>query len=348
MTIFYFLQTFFIVFQITFQRYYLPVRFLSVLRPKDIMILPGNHEPIKEFVNFMIPLLGLSSEQIIWTSGDNFALDEDINEDIQNQLRSIILPSTSSAFGSQWVLVPYSATKSFSRWSSILSDEFPMTVPNDISDRIPQNIPNNIDAKDKKSSNNDDNINLRTNKATLEVFGESEEWIERYGHKGILHRHMSDLNKKAVIEEIDENYKKSTTVPKGYQCSNNQHLLDAYQLLQKETNSIKAVIKPIFGTAGFGIIFINSIKELNEYNFPMGDVLLEEMLNLDFTDDGLVISPAVHYIGKKIFGGKLVDQLMRNTTYLGWRESKANVEFQNIVLDMTQKLIAFTKPKVRK
>ena len=316
------------------------MRFLSVLRPKDVMILPGNHEPTQEFVNFMLPLLGLSSEQIIWTTGEHFALDEDINESIQNQLRSIILSSTSSIFGSKWVFVPYSATKSFSRWSSIISEEFPMTSPF---------VSNEDDSKRNKCNHeeNNDNKIIPTKKATLEVFGESEEWNEKYGHKGILHRHMSDLSKKAVIEEIDENYKKSTTVPKGYQCSNVRHLLEAYILLQKETNSIKAVIKPIFGTAGFGIIFIDSIKELKEYAFPMGDVLLEEMLNLDFTDDGLVISPAVHYIGEKIFGGKLVDQLMRNTTYLGWRESKANIEFQNIVLDMTEKLIAFTKPKVR-
>ena len=29
---------------------------------------------------------------------------------------------------------------------------------------------------------------------TLEVFGESEGWIGKYGHRGICHRHMSNLN----------------------------------------------------------------------------------------------------------------------------------------------------------
>ena len=289
------------------------------MRVQDIMILPGNHEPTREFVKFILPILGLAENQIIWTSGENFALDEDINENIQKIIQQTIKKSVSDYYGCNWVLVPYSATKYFLHWSSVLSQEFPY----------------------------DHNSCVKNmSQPTLEVFGESEEWIEKYGHKGILHRHMSNLNIPAIIEDIDENLK-NFGVPKGYQCSNNTELLGAYNLLKTQTSSNKAVIKPIYGTAGYGIIFIDTENEILNYDFPMGEVLLEEMLNLDYTDDGLVISPAVHYFSEEIFGGKLVDQLMRNTTYLGWRESKANIEFQNVVMGVTEKLISYMKPKVR-
>ena len=74
--------------------------------------------------------------------------------------------------------------------------------------------------------------------------------------------------------------------------------MGADKLLEKETNSNTAVIEPIYGTACYGIIFIGTEDEILNYDFPMGEVLLEEMLNLDYTDDGLVISPAVHYFSE--------------------------------------------------
>ena len=37
---------------------------------------------------------------------------------------------------------------------------------------------------------------------------------------------------------------------------------------------------------------------------------------------------------------------MVSTTYLGWRESKADEHFQGVVMDMTRKLISYTKPEV--
>ena len=127
---------------------------------------------------------------------------------------------------------------------------------------------------------------------TLEVFGESEAWTDKYGHKGILHRHMRDLSIPAVIEAIDV---PKAALPKGYQCSNVTHLLDAYTLLTAETHSDRAVIKPIHGTAGFGIIFIDSKAELESYNFPMGEVLLEEMLNLG-TSPSLALRASVSFL----------------------------------------------------
>lgn len=325
------------------QRYYLPVRFLSVLRKKDVIILPGNHAPTREFVDFIIPLLGLSEDQIIWTSGESISIDADIDTDIRNRIKDLIETSgTSATADSDWVLVPYCVTKSFLGWSSELCTKF--SVPSDNDSSSPGILTSSVKAAlGIQQTVNSDFKGGRG--ATLEIFGESESWNAKYGHKGILHRHMADLSISSVMDDIDQG-STPTRVAKGYQCSTVDHLLEAYELLKTRTLDNRAVIKPISGCAGWGILFIDSREELMKYDFPMGEVLLEEMLNLDMTEDGLVISPAVHYLGPQLFGGKLVDQLMKNTSYLGWRESKADPAFQQKVLDMTDKLLKFTQPRV--
>lgn len=320
--------------QVKNQRHYLPVRFLSLLRKRDMIILPGNHAPTREFVDFVIPLLGLSQDQIIWTSGKSVSIDVDVDLEIQERIKEIIMSSAKSSAasksGSSWVLVPYCVTKDFLGWSTGLCELF--STDND-------DASSEFSGKTTTSSG-----------PTLEVFGETAGWNAKYGHKGILHRHIADLSVTSVIEDMDRENGKSlpTRVPKGYQCSTVEHLVEAYTLLKKETYDSRAVIKPITGCAGWGIIFIDTLEELLNYEFPMGEVLLEEMLSLDLTEDGLVISPAVHYFGTELFGGKLVDQLMKKTSYFGWRESKADPNFQKKVLDMTEKLLQFTQPKVCK
>ena len=74
--------------------------------------------------------------------------------------------------------------------------------------------------------------------------------------------------------------------------------MGADKLLEKETNSNTAVIKPIYGTACYGIIFIGTEDELLNYDFPMGEILSDEIFNLDYTDDRLVISRAMHYFSE--------------------------------------------------
>lgn len=153
------------------------------------------------------------------------------------------------------------------------------------------------------------------------VFGESIEWVRDYGHKGILHRYIKDLDTPSVMEVIDPNIR----VAKGYTCCNVEELLKAYQLLECE----KVVIKPVFGAAGEGIMFVSSEEELKIYDFCMGDVCLEEFLILDKASDGLVLSPAMHYNEGVLIGKGLVDQIMVGTTYMGWRKSAAPKAFQS-------------------
>ncbi len=56
-----------------------------------------------------------------------------------------------------WTLVPYCVTPNFKRWASLLAQ------------------------------GRDDDLDL-------EVFGEELEWVDRFGHKGALHRHMRSLD----------------------------------------------------------------------------------------------------------------------------------------------------------
>ena len=121
----------------------------------------------------------------------------------------------------------------------------------------------------------------------LAVFGESLEWVNKFGSKGILHRHIQSLDTPSIIESIDPTIR----VARGYGCSTADDLVEAWRLLDCK----QVVIKPVFGAAGEGILFLNSMEQLKMYDFPMGEVCLEEFLDLDKASDGLVLSPAMHY-----------------------------------------------------
>ena len=68
-------------------------------------------------------------------------------------------------------------------------------------------------------------------------------------------------------------------MPRGYTCFNHVDLIRAHELLGCE----KTVVKPVFGAAGEGITFTNSVEELQAYEFTMGAVTLEEFLIVDRT-----------------------------------------------------------------
>ena len=70
------------------------------------------------------------------------------------------------------------------------------------------------------------------------------------------------------------------------------------------------------------------IEQLAAYTFPMGDVCLEEHLDLDLAPDGIVLSPALHYNEGNLVGEDLVDQIMKGTSYMGWRRSIVSHTFQ--------------------
>ncbi|EKX41719.1 hypothetical protein GUITHDRAFT_74499 [Guillardia theta CCMP2712] len=273
------------------QRYNLPNRCIGLLRPGvDVIVLPGGHEPTREFWSFMKDVLDLGEDQVIFSSGDSYCLDDDINETILSRLRSIIQSS-----GNSWTLVPYMVTSNFQRWACQLAD------------------------------------------LDVSVFGEDLEWVQKFGSKGILHRHVRSLDTPSIIEEIDPNIR----VARGYGCSTVDDLVEAYKLLDCK----EVVIKPVFGAAGEGIIFCSELEQLKMYDFPMGDVCLEEFLDLDKAPDGLVLSPAMHYNEGVLIGKGLVDQIMVGTSYMGWRKSGATKVFQKTANRYMQNVIQATKPR---
>mmetsp|Transcript_8522 Transcript_8522/g.21293 ORF Transcript_8522/g.21293 Transcript_8522/m.21293 type:complete len:497 (+) Transcript_8522:214-1704(+) len=204
-----------------------------------------------------------------------------LDDDVSNNDALVEALSSLVAGSGAWTLVPYCPTDNFNRWASTL---------------------------------------MQVN-ADVRVYGESLEWVEKYGHKGCLHRHVRNLDVPSVVEQVCGS---NVVVAKGYTCSTIEHLLEAYRLLECE----RVVIKPVFGAAGEGILFLKTEQELREYTFPMGDVCLEEHLDLDLAVDGICLSPALHYNEMNLLGNECVDQIMNGVSYLGWRKSEVPESFQ--------------------
>ncbi|EKX35003.1 hypothetical protein GUITHDRAFT_146829 [Guillardia theta CCMP2712] len=171
----------------------------------------------------------------------------------------------------------------------------------------------------------------------VQIFGEDLEWINTYGNKGALHRHIQSLDVPSVIESLDP----TIIVPKGYTCSSCSDLVKAYELI----GSKEVVIKPIYGAAGEGIIFVSDVATLQSYDFPYGVVCLEEKLDLDKAPDGVAISPALHYNEDQFLGEDFVDQIMKGTTYMGWRQSKVEPSFQDEARRCLRAFIKGSMPK---
>lgn len=273
------------------QRYNLPSRCIGLLRPgRDIIVLPGGHEPTKEYWEFAKDVLGFDDDQAIFTTGDSFCLDHDMDDIVLAKLRSNIQTS-----GTDWTFVPYMVTAQFEEWATKLGD------------------------------------------LNLAVFGEELSWVNKFGSKGILHRHIQTLDVPSIIEDIDPNIR----VAKGYNCSTVEDLLEAYRLLDCK----QVVVKPVFGAAGEGILFLSSAEQLKMYDFPMGEISLEEFLDLDKAADGLVLSPAMHYNEGVLLGKDLVDQIMVGTSYMGWRKSEVPKSFQKAADRYLQTFIQHINPK---
>jgi len=171
----------------------------------------------------------------------------------------------------------------------------------------------------------------------VEMFCETPEWLAEFGDKGCLHRHMACLDKPCTIERIDATIR----VPKGYTCSLSSELQGAYELL----GSGAVVIKPVHGAAGNGILFPTSHEEIVAYDFPMGDVCLEEKLELDYAPDGAEFSPAMHYLDGEWVGPDFLEQIMEGVKYVGWRKSAAPPEFREECIKTLDTFLEAARPR---
>lgn len=72
------------------------------------------------------------------------------------------------------------------------------------------------------------------------MFGETNEWVKKWGNKSILHRQIRTPHVPAVIDEIDPNI----AVPRGWVCHSNEDLLAAWRELRTH-GVLKVAVKPV-------------------------------------------------------------------------------------------------------
>ena len=113
------------------------------------------------------------------------------------------------------------------------------------------------------------------------------------------------------------------SVPRGYVCETTEHLLAARELL----NDTECCIKPLAGATGVGIVLCPTNDFLESYDFPLGAVNLEELLELDTDGNGEAVSPAVHYLGGQTVGEYMLDQIMSGCEYTGWQRTVVSPAF---------------------
>jgi hypothetical protein len=90
------------------------MRTLSLMRPEiDLIILMKHDIALRQWETYK-DILGLRDSQVIWTSGENFHIDDDIDDDV---LRELIERIQSAGAATQWVLTPYAVHAKFVRWS---------------------------------------------------------------------------------------------------------------------------------------------------------------------------------------------------------------------------------------
>lgn len=200
--------------------------------------------------------------------------------------------------GARWLMIPYCTTPNFLRWASPLLSQFDGMVS---------------------------------------VFGETPEWLAKFGNKGLLHRKMSSLDTPCMIEQIDP----SIAVPAGYVCETVDELLAARELLAGVEH---VCIKPLFGAMGSGIVLKPSLDDLKQYDFCNGPVNLEEFLTLDLDERGEALSPVLHYMGNELVGDFILDQIMDNCTYTGWSRTIASDDFQREARRVMLSFLACASP----
>eukprot|EP00899_Mesostigma_viride_P017494 jgi/Mesvir1/25746/Mv01927-RA.1 len=275
-------------------QYTLPARFMYMVRPmRDYILLPGGHPPTLEFAKFCMSIFGIEPWQVIYTSGQNFCLLDDMDYTTTAAITNIIRAAPGNG---KVLFIPYSSTPEFFEWATRFQSSGP-----------------------------------------IDICGEAPHWVEKLGHKGILHRHMATPEIPSVLETIDP----TIPIAPGFVCSTNQHLLDAYAAL----GVADVVIKPLGTCAGLGIEFLSSPADLRAYAFPHGEVVLEVKLDLDLAPGGSAVSPAVHYMGQELLPPDLVEQIMAGTTYVGWNECHSSEPYRHKALEITRKLIEHIQPE---
>jgi len=112
-------------------------------------------------------------------------------------------------------------------------------------------------------------------------------------------------------------------------------------MLANETPDVKVIIKPI-GSSGHGTFAPGSAEELRFYDFPYGDVVLQE--NVAEEGEGARLSPSVQYMESRVLNGKLCERIIMGSTTYGLRSSTAEDAFNEEIQGHAAKLIEALKP----
>ena len=184
------------------------------------------------------------------------------------------------------------------------------------------------------------------NELRAKTFGDEQEWVIRHGTKGILHPRADGAAHPDVpllSQEVP-----GIRVARGYSALGPAELLMAHERLIEDGVS-SFVVKPMTGTTGEGIIFLDeptAAESLRQYTFPMGPVVLEEKLHTDHDpDSGQCIAPSVQYAGSHVLGRPTV-QLMQGAAFSGARlTADLCPRMEEEILEMTERILAWLKPK---
>lgn len=93
-----------------FDKWYLPARVISLVGAKDYVIVP-HHQLIEQFVQFCMVWLGLHEDQVIWTSGQHYLLDHDIQAELLGPLYELY-----QRISGPVTFAPYAAIPDFYEW----------------------------------------------------------------------------------------------------------------------------------------------------------------------------------------------------------------------------------------
>lgn len=272
-------------------QWYIAARTMTLVRPgQDLIVLPGGNARTRAFWQFCCRVLGLHSDQAVWTSGHSYLLDDDIRSELLPQLRVRMQEG-------EWELVPYSVTPPFQQWASDLP---------------------------------------------ARVFGDPEEWVRIHSNKAILHPNALSARRVPELPLLAEHVPEAR-VPRGFACTDQEELLTAFDLLS-EQGVQTMILKPVHGTTGEGIQAVSSCEQLHGYTWPMGAVILEELLHVDHDQFGQIMAPSVQYIGLQLFDC-VSDQGFQGMAYEGnMTPSLTCAAFQERLMLQARQLLEWLRP----
>lgn len=94
-------------------------------------------------------------------------------------------------------------------------------------------------------------------------------------------------------------------------------------------------------------VIVADVEHVKLVDVGHGDMVMEELLNIDKAPDGLALAPCVHYNEGRVLNQTPIDQIMVSTECKGLRRSYAPKVFQKTAMINVKTLMNGMKPKVR-